>query len=122
MYVGVTLGVGFAAVNTGNNLLFLVLGMMLGMIIVSGILSEITLRGVTVERTVPDRCTAGVVFPVELALRNRKEYAASFSVELRDEINGHPFKRRCFFLRVAAGTTRRDSGTAGNAGPGDDAQ
>lgn len=106
IYVLVTLGVGFAAVNTGNNLLFLVLGMMLGLIIVSGILSEASLREVKVRRRVEPRVEAGTVFPVELALHNAKSWAASFSVELRDEIDSRPFRRRCFFLRVGPGEER----------------
>ncbi|MBW2275868.1 MAG: DUF58 domain-containing protein [Deltaproteobacteria bacterium] len=106
VYVLVTLGVGFAAVNTGNNLLFLVLGLMLGLIVLSGILSEVTLREIEVRRSVPPRVDAGATFPVELALRNRKRWAASFSVELRDEIDGKAFRRRCFFLRVGPGEER----------------
>ena len=35
-FVGITLGVGFAAINTGNNLLYLLLGMLLALIVVSG--------------------------------------------------------------------------------------
>ena len=35
-FVGITIGVGFAAINTGNNLLYLLLGMMLSLIIASG--------------------------------------------------------------------------------------
>jgi uncharacterized protein (DUF58 family) len=106
VYVGVTLGVGFAAVNTGNNLLFLVLGLMLGLIIVSGILSELTLRGIEVRRRAPRRTEAKVPFAVELALKNNKGHSASFGVELRDEIDGEPFRRRCFFLRVGSGEER----------------
>jgi uncharacterized protein (DUF58 family) len=106
IYIAVTLGVGFAAVNTGNNLLFLVLGLMLGLIVVSGILSEVTLRGLVIERHLDSRVEAGLCFPVELAVSNRKRYAASFGVELRDEIGGVPFRRRCFFLRVGAGERR----------------
>ncbi|MDD5307152.1 MAG: DUF58 domain-containing protein [Deltaproteobacteria bacterium] len=106
VYVLVTLGVGFAAVNTGNNLLFLVLGLMLGLIIVSGILSEATLRGLVPCRKCPPRVEAGRTFSVELSLKNEKRRVASYSVELRDEIDGQPFKRRCFFLRVAPGEER----------------
>ena len=106
VFVLISLGVGFAAVNTGNNLLFLVLGMMLGMIIVSGILSEITLRHVTITRHVPRRVEAGTIFPAQLALKNNKRWAASFSVELRDEIDGRPFRRRCFFLKIGPGSQR----------------
>ena len=106
IFVLISLGVGFAAVNTGNNLLFLVLGMMLGMIIISGILSEMTLRNVTITRHLPRRVEANTIFPAQLALRNDKRWAASFSVELRDEIDGRPFRRRCFFLKVGPGAQR----------------
>ncbi len=106
VYVVVTLGVGFAAVNTGNNLLFLVLGLMLGLIIVSGILSEVTLRRISVRRRVARRVEAEAPFAVELALQNKKWFASSFGVELRDEIDGKPFRRRCFFLRVGKSEER----------------
>jgi uncharacterized protein (DUF58 family) len=106
LYTVVTLGVGLAAVNTGNNLLFLVLGLMLGLIVVSGILSEISLRGVEIRRGVPRHAEVDVVFPVELSVTNKKRFASSFGVELRDEIDDVLFKRRCFFLRVSPGETR----------------
>src|SRR5262245_81585 len=54
-FVGITLGVGFAAINTGNNLLYLLLGMLLALIIVSGLMSELSLRDLTVIRRLPLR-------------------------------------------------------------------
>jgi uncharacterized protein (DUF58 family) len=106
IYVVVTLGVGFAAINTNNNLLFLVFGLMLGLIIASGILSELTLRNIEVRRALPRHAEAGIPFPVELALKNLKPYAPSFGIELRDEIDDKPFRRRCFFLRVGTDEER----------------
>jgi uncharacterized protein (DUF58 family) len=93
--------VGLAAVNTGNNLLFLVLGLMLGLIVVSGILSEMSLRGLEIHRRLQKVADAESVFPVELRVKNLKRFTSSYGVELRDEIDGRPFRRRCFFLRVA---------------------
>src|SRR6202034_1591750 len=52
-FVGITLGVGFAAINTANNLLYLLLGMLLALIVVSGIMSELSLRDLTVVRRLP---------------------------------------------------------------------
>ena len=43
----ITIGVGAAAINTGNNLLYLALCMNLSLIIISGLLSEWSLRGVS---------------------------------------------------------------------------
>jgi uncharacterized protein (DUF58 family) len=50
LFSAATLGVGFAAINTGNNLLYLLLGAMLGVIVVSGWLSERVVGGVRVRR------------------------------------------------------------------------
>jgi uncharacterized protein (DUF58 family) len=49
-YLVLTFGVGLGALNTGNNLLYLVLGLLLSLIIASGVLSERTLRGLRVRR------------------------------------------------------------------------
>src|SRR3954451_22169961 len=48
-----SVGVGFAAINTGNNLLYLLLGWLLSFIIASGILSELTLQRLTLPRPPP---------------------------------------------------------------------
>jgi uncharacterized protein (DUF58 family) len=47
-------GLGVAAVNTGNNLAYLLCSMLLALIIVSGMLSDLTIRGLHVTVTVPD--------------------------------------------------------------------
>ena len=97
----VTLGVGVAAVNTGNNLLFLVLGFLLALIVLSGVMSELALRGVRVERRLPARAFVGQIALVELALTNTKRRLASYSLEVEDLADGVPTERRCYFLRIA---------------------
>ena len=52
-FFALVMGVGFAALNTGNNLLYLVLSLMLSFLILSGAFSESALRGVCVTRRVP---------------------------------------------------------------------
>jgi uncharacterized protein (DUF58 family) len=47
LFLLLTLGVGIAAVNTGNNLLYLGLSLNLALVTLSGFLSEWTLRGVS---------------------------------------------------------------------------
>ena len=56
---GGALLLGFAAIGTGNNLLFLILGGMLGFITLSGWLSEQMIRRVQVRRRVPRGVVAG---------------------------------------------------------------
>jgi uncharacterized protein (DUF58 family) len=94
LYTSLTFGIGLAAINTGNNLLFLVLGLLLSSIIVSGILSEQTLRAVRVERRLPSAASAGQPALIGLVARNGKPRAASFSLELRErggDVQGRGF-------------------------------
>jgi uncharacterized protein (DUF58 family) len=78
-FVLLTLAIGVAAVNTGNNLLYLILGMMLSLIIVSGILSEQSLRKISVEWRFPTRVFAQQPVPVEIRITNGKKFLPSFS-------------------------------------------
>ena len=101
-FLFVTVGVGVAAFNTGNNLLFLVLGFMLSLIVLSGVLSEIAIRGIRVSRRIPERCHAGSVTLIELVLFNKKKRAPSYSLEVEDVASAMATERRCYFLKVAA--------------------
>ncbi len=103
IFVGVTIGVGFAAVNTGNNLLYLVLGLLLSLVILSGVLSEIALRGLEFRRKLPRRAYAGTSTLIEIEVHNAKRYAPSYSIEVEDRIEGRRTDKRCYFLKVSAG-------------------
>ncbi len=48
-YILFSLAIGAAAINTGNNLLYLMLGLLLGLIIISGFLSDSCLWGTTLD-------------------------------------------------------------------------
>ena len=102
-FLATTLGVGLAAVNTGNNLLFLVFGFMMSLIVLSGVMNNIVLRGVRVERSLPERAFAGTTCLVEVKVRNTKTRMPSYSIEVEDLAEGPPSGRRCYFLKVAAG-------------------
>lgn len=82
--VFITIGIGFAAVNTGNNLLYLILGMLLSLITLSGILSELALQQVRVTRIVPDGVTAGRDVLVPVKVKNGKRFLSSFSIEVEE--------------------------------------
>lgn len=108
-FVALALGIGFAAINTGNNLLFLVLGMMLALIVGSGVLSELTLRSLTVTRHSPERIFAGKPFLMGIGLANQKRRLPSFSIEVEDLIAGRSLDKKCYFLKVPAGRTQHTS-------------
>lgn len=99
----VSFGVGVAAINTGNNLLYLVLGLMLSLIVLSGVLSEVALRGLTFRRRLPRRAFAGSSLLVEIEVQNNKTWAPSYSVEVEDRIEARVTDKRCYFLKVSAG-------------------
>jgi uncharacterized protein (DUF58 family) len=100
LFVFVTLGLGFAAVNTGTNLMYLVFGFMLSLIVLSGVLSEHVLRQLRVERRLPARAVAGEPALIELAVRNDKKRLVSYSVEVEDQAEGSDNPRRCYFLKI----------------------
>src|SRR5579859_2364569 len=100
-FVGITLGVGFAAINTANNLLYLLLGMLLALIVVSGIMSELSLRDLTVVRRLPLRAQVGRAHLVEIEVFNHKLRVPSYAIEVEDLRFGQPADKRCFFLKIS---------------------
>jgi len=111
-FFAITFGVGFAALNTGNNLLYLVLSLMLAFLVLSGVLSESALRGIQIDRHLPREIFAGSANPVVLEIHNRQHRVAAFAIVVEDSLAGADGRRpagRCFALRVgpAASETRR---------------
>src|SRR4051812_6195848 len=68
-YLVITLGVGLGALNTGNNLLYLVLGLLLSMVVVSGVLSENCLRRLEIRRLGTEAAFVDEPFAFRYALR-----------------------------------------------------
>jgi len=100
-FIGITFGVGFAAINTGNNLLYLLLGMLLSLIVVSSVLSELSLRHLTVVRRLPPRAQVGRAHLVEIEVYNHKRRIPSYAIEIEDLRAGQPADKRCFFLKIS---------------------
>jgi len=104
--VAIVFGVGLAALNTGNNLLYLVLAFMLSFLVLSGVLSEASLRGMRVERRLPRELFANTANRVALRIFNDHSRAPSFAVSIEDRIETEDAVRlagRAFVLRVGAG-------------------
>jgi uncharacterized protein (DUF58 family) len=100
-YVGITLGVGFAAINTGNNLLYLLLGLLLALIIISGVLSEMSLRHLRITRRLPRRAQVERPHIVEIEVYNEKRRAPSYAIEVEDLRAAQAADKRCFYLKVS---------------------
>lgn len=90
-YIGLVLVIGVAALNTGNNLLFMLLALMLGAIVVSGIASAAVLRGLELEVMLPEHAFAGRSVQARLTLRNSRRVLPSMSVSI---VPPRPEKRR----------------------------
>ena len=67
-----TLAVGIAAVNTGNNLFYLLLAMMLSLVVLSGLLSEQCVRRLDIHRHLPDYLFVNQPTTATLRVANHK--------------------------------------------------
>ena len=76
----VAVGLGVAAINTGNNLLYLLVSALLALIVVSGILSEQSMRGLDLTGVVPDEIYAGQPALLGATIANRKGWFTSYSL------------------------------------------
>ena len=80
-YLAMVLIIGVAALNTGNNLLFLVVASMLAAIVVSGVASAVLLRGAELEITLPTHVFAKRPVCAQFRLRNKRRLP-SFSLNV----------------------------------------
>ena len=85
VYIAGILVVALAALNTGNNLLFMVLACLLAGMLISGLLSRVVLGGVDVRLELPEHIFAQRAILAIAELRNTKQMAPSFSVSLVSE-------------------------------------
>ena len=107
-----TFGVGFAALNTGNNLLYLVLSLMLAFLVLSGVLSESSLRGISVRRRLPRELFAGSTGRVTLEISNCQRRIPALAIVVEDRVCERGVERaagRAFALRIGPGETERRS-------------
>ncbi|HKW56189.1 MAG TPA: DUF58 domain-containing protein [Candidatus Acidoferrum sp.] len=74
--------VATAALNTGNNLLFLILACLIAIILMSGILSSVTLSGVGMRLHLPEHIFAGQPVRAVVELENEKVTLPSFSLRV----------------------------------------
>jgi uncharacterized protein (DUF58 family) len=80
VFVLILVVVGFAAWNTGNNLLFMIFSLLAASLFVAGIAARASLRDLTVSARFPDHIFAGEAAPVIVTLRNTKRALPSFSI------------------------------------------
>jgi uncharacterized protein (DUF58 family) len=96
VFLVIIIVVGFAAWNTGNNLLFLVFSLLCSTLFVGWVHAGTSLRDLTVSARFPDHIFAAEGAPVIVTLRNTKRVLPSFSilVEARGPANEIDPKRK----------------------------
>jgi uncharacterized protein (DUF58 family) len=82
VYVLVTLMIAIAALNTGNNLLYIVVAAMLAAILVSGVASAWVLRWLQLDIQLPEHVFAGRTVLGRIVVHNPRRYLPSFSIRV----------------------------------------
>ncbi|MGA9799265.1 MAG: DUF58 domain-containing protein [Terriglobales bacterium] len=82
IYVVTVLLIGVAALNTGNNLLYVIVAAMLAAILVSGVASAIVLRALELDIRLPEQVFAGRPTLGRIVIRNRARWLPSFSISV----------------------------------------
>ena len=88
--------------NTGNNLLYLLVAMLCGLIIASGLLSEQSLRGLEFVPVVPGEAWAGRPALVGVRVANGKRWRVSYSITI-DVLGAMDARRSAYVARLAPG-------------------
>lgn len=78
--IGILIVVTFAALNTGNNLLFLILSVLTSAFLVSFFMGNACLKKLDVKMRFPDVAFAGKATPITVTLYNRKRFFPCISI------------------------------------------
>jgi uncharacterized protein (DUF58 family) len=82
LYAALVIVIGIAALNTGNNLLYIIVAAMLAAIIISGIASAVVLRDLQLDVRLPEHVFAGRATMGKIVVRNPRKFVPSFSVSV----------------------------------------
>lgn len=90
LLISVALGMGAAAYNTGSNILFITLSLLLSCLVLSGLLSWMNVRGIKLRLTAVAPWRAGQDQVVALELRNEKAFLPTYGLwfDMSAEVTG----------------------------------
>lgn len=84
VYVVTTVVLVLGAINGQNNLLFIIFGLAVGGLIVSGLVSGANLMGIRVDRLESEPCAAGEIATVRYRVSNRNWMAPAFGLQIEE--------------------------------------
>lgn len=82
IYILITVVIGIAAINTGNNLLYVIVAALLSAIIVSGVASAVVLRSLELDVHLPEHVFSERPTVARLLLSNDSTWMPSFSIRV----------------------------------------
>lgn len=87
-HLGFTAIVAFAAMNSQNNILFWVVGVLLTVLIVSLIWSHLAIRGIDVQRLDPRHGAVGEALSLRYRVTNRRRWLPVFNLVIEERMGG----------------------------------
>ncbi|MCS7279547.1 MAG: DUF58 domain-containing protein [Thermodesulfobacteriaceae bacterium] len=88
LYIFLTILLGISAINTGNNLLFVLVSFLLSFMLLSGWFAKLNLRWLQISFSFPEECYAQLPTLIKITLINHKKIIPSFLVKLEFQIKG----------------------------------
>src|SRR4051812_12243566 len=109
VYCSMMMFMGLAAINSQANLLFGVFGLMIGILLVSFIISRFVLRGMELNRVLPEHGVVGQTLTVSYEFTNRKRFWPSLSVTIAELDGAEAFYKQPhgYLLHAAPRMTAR---------------
>ena len=103
VYCSMMMFMGLAAINSQASLLFGVFGLMIGVLLVSGVTSRKVLRRLSVRRSLPDHGTVGRPMTITYRFTNKKRFWPSLSVTVAelDGAEGFTKQPQTYLLHAA---------------------
>src|SRR5712691_11567181 len=102
LYFAAVIVVVFAAINTANNLLYMVLSALLAVMLLSGFMSALNFRFLKISARIPSHCFAGEPFPISIQVHNHKHVFPTFSLLLAP-MDDSAFRFSPLYLPVVRG-------------------
>jgi uncharacterized protein (DUF58 family) len=107
LLIVVSMGIGMAAYNTSNNILFITLSLLLSCLVLSGVMSWLNLRRVAWRLQLPGPWRAGQAQTVGLDLRNAKTLLPTYGLWFNLAAGEAPEVRRHLGIRLDPRTEAR---------------
>ena len=99
IYIAITILIGFSAVNTGNNLVYIVTSALLSYMLVSGVFGKRNIYGIRVVVEYPAEMFAGSSSPVVARIHNTRRFLPAFLIRISFS------NQETLFPFIAAGAT-----------------